>query len=86
MQIHTLLETPALSVMDYRCSAAPGDKPYAESFSSYSISYVRKGSFGYSSRGRRHDLVPGSLPQSASRGDSDVSLEELGLTLVRRFV
>jgi AraC family transcriptional regulator len=48
-------------VMDYRCSAAPGDKPYTELFSSYSISYVRKGSFGFCSRGRQHDLVPGSL-------------------------
>jgi len=145
MQINTLLETPALAVMDYRCRAAPGDKPYVELFSSYSISYVRKGSFGYCSRGRRHELVPGSLllgyagdeyccshdhhrggdeclsfhfapevvasvgddaklwrlgcipplpklmvlgelAQAASRGDSDISLEELGLTLVRRFV
>jgi AraC-like DNA-binding protein len=105
MQINTLLETPALSVMDYRCGAAPGDKPYAELFSSYSISYVRKGSFGFCSRGRQHDLgddaklwrlgcipplpqlmVLGEAAQSAARGDSGASLEELGLTLVRRFV
>ena len=61
MQINTLFETPTLSVMDYRCSAAPGDKPYVELFAAHSISYVRKGSFGYCSRGRKHELVPGSL-------------------------
>jgi AraC family transcriptional regulator len=145
MQINALFETPTLSVMDYRCSAAPGDKPYVELFSSHSISYVRKGSFGYCSRGSKHDLVPGSLlvghagdeyscthyhhgggdeclsfqftpevvesvgddskiwrlgcipplpklmvlgelAQSASQGNSDVSLEEVGLTLARRCV
>jgi AraC family transcriptional regulator len=46
MQINTLFETPTLSVMDYHCRAAPGDKPYVELFSSHSISYVRKGSCG----------------------------------------
>jgi hypothetical protein len=61
VQINTLFETPTLSVMDYRCSAAPGDKPYVELFAAHSISYVRKGSFGYCSRGRKHELVPGSL-------------------------
>jgi AraC-like DNA-binding protein len=145
MQTNTLCETPALSVLDYRCSAAPGDKPLVELFSSDSISYVRKGSFGFCSRGRRHELVPGSLlvghsgddyscthdhhcggdeclsfqytpevveavggsfkiwrlgaipplpklmvlgelAQSASQGDSDVSVEEVGLTLARRVV
>ena len=143
MQINTLFETPVLSVMDYRCSAAPGDKPYVELFAAHSISYVRKGSFGYCSRGRKHELVPGSLlvghggdeyscshdhhgggdeclsfqftpevveavgddskiwrlgcipplpklmvlgelAQSAFQGDSDVSIEEVGLTLARR--
>ena len=61
MQINTLFETPILSVLDYRCSAAPGDQPFTELFSSHSISYVRKGSFGYCSGGRQHELVPGSL-------------------------
>jgi AraC family transcriptional regulator len=145
MQINTLFETPALSLLDYRCTAAPGDKPYVELFSAHSISYVRKGSFGFCSRARQHELIPGSLlmghagdeyscthdhhcggdeclsfqftpgiveavgdqssiwrlggippmpklmvlgelAQSASRGDSDVSVEEVGLTLARRVV
>ena len=46
---------------DYRCSAAPGDRPYIELFSAHSIAYVRKGSFGCCSRGRSYELVPGSL-------------------------
>jgi hypothetical protein len=41
VRINTLFETPTLSVMDYRCSAAPGDKPYVELFAAHSISYVR---------------------------------------------
>ncbi len=61
MQINTLFQSGALSVMDYRCSAVPGDKPYIESFSTHSIAYVRKGSFGCCSRGRDYELVPGSL-------------------------
>jgi AraC family transcriptional regulator len=61
MQIKTLLRTAGLSVMDYRCTAAPGDKPPRESFVAHSISYVRRGSFGCSSRGRHHELIPGSL-------------------------
>jgi AraC family transcriptional regulator len=61
MQIATLFQSEALSVMDYRCSAAPGDKSFMELFSVHSISYVRKGSFGCRLRGRSCELVPGSL-------------------------
>ncbi len=61
MQINTVFQSGALSVTDYRCSAAPGDRPYIELFSAHSIAYVRKGSFGCCSRGRSYELVPGSL-------------------------
>jgi AraC-like DNA-binding protein len=61
MQINTLFQSAALSVTDYRCSAVPGDRPYIELFSTHTIAYVRKGSFGCCSRGRNHELVPGSL-------------------------
>jgi AraC-like DNA-binding protein len=57
----TLLERPALSVVDYRCSARPGDRPFAEDHRGYSISYVSSGSFGYRSRGRAHELVAGAV-------------------------
>jgi AraC-like DNA-binding protein len=57
----TLLARPSITVSDFRCSAAPGDKPFVEQHGAHSISYVRKGSFGYHSRGCSHELVTGSL-------------------------
>jgi AraC-like DNA-binding protein len=56
-----LLRRGSISVSDFRCSAAPGDKPFAEQFGCHSISYVRKGSFGCHSRGRFFELVAGSV-------------------------
>jgi AraC-like DNA-binding protein len=50
-----------VTVSDFRCSAVPGDKPYWEQHGCHSISFVRKGSFGYHSRGRSYDLVAGSF-------------------------
>ncbi len=57
----TLLARPSITVSDFRCSAAPGDRPFVEQHGSHSISYVRKGSFGYHSRGHSHELVAGSF-------------------------
>jgi AraC-like DNA-binding protein len=57
----TLLARSSITVSDFRCSAAPGDTPFVEQHGSHSISYVRKGSFGYHSRGRSHELVAGSF-------------------------
>jgi AraC-like DNA-binding protein len=57
----TLFNGNLLSVIDYRCTAGPNDKPYAELHRSYSISYVRCGSFGYRVRGESFDLIAGSL-------------------------
>jgi len=56
-----LFESRALTVVDYRCSRGPHDRPFAESHRAYSIAYVRKGSFGCVTRGKAHDLVAGSL-------------------------
>jgi AraC-like DNA-binding protein len=61
MSSTTLLQHPSITVADFRCSAAPGDRPFAEQHGCHSISYVRKGSFGYHSRGRSHELVVGSF-------------------------
>jgi AraC-like DNA-binding protein len=61
MSSTTLLQRPSITVSDFRCSAVPGDKPFAEQHRCHSISYVRKGSFGYRSRGMEHDLVAGSV-------------------------
>lgn len=56
-----LLQRDLISVSDYRCHAGPDETPFVEHHRCHSLSYVRKGSFGYRSRGRSHDLVPGSI-------------------------
>src|ERR1700722_13327179 len=61
MQVSILCRTPSITVLDYRCSAAPGDKSSVEAFPAHCVSYVRKGSFGCRSRGQDHELVPGCL-------------------------
>ena len=61
MAAMTLLQRDAMSVVDYRCSAAPGDRPFVEVHPAFSVSYVRKGSFGCRSRGRSFELVAGSI-------------------------
>ncbi|WP_439518988.1 helix-turn-helix transcriptional regulator [Hydrogenophaga sp.] len=48
-------------VMDFRCSAGPAEKPFTEVHQGYSVSYVRKGSFGYRTRGETYELVTGSV-------------------------
>jgi AraC-like DNA-binding protein len=57
----TLLQRPTMTVSDFRCTAEPGEKPFTELHRCHSISFVRKGSFGYRCRGRAHELVAGSL-------------------------
>jgi AraC family transcriptional regulator len=52
---------PKLAVYEYRCSAGPDDVPFDEVHGEYSLSYVQRGSFGYRSRGKVHELVAGSL-------------------------
>jgi AraC-like DNA-binding protein len=56
-----LKESPALTVRDFRCDLGPGDHSFTEIHEGFSIAYVRSGSFGYLSRGRRHELVAGSV-------------------------
>ncbi|MBL8834658.1 MAG: helix-turn-helix transcriptional regulator [Alphaproteobacteria bacterium] len=60
MSATTIVQRDALCVTDYRCSAGPGDAPFVECHDGHSMSFVRKGSFGYRSRGRLHDLVAGA--------------------------
>src|SRR4051794_4381386 len=61
MTATTVLQTGAISVYDYRCSAGPHSKPFVERHGAHSIAYVRKGSFGCSKRGKSFELVAGSL-------------------------
>jgi AraC-like DNA-binding protein len=56
-----LLQSKFIAVSDFRCEAGPDDTPFAEQHRCHSISFVRKGSFGCSSRGRTFDLVAGSV-------------------------
>jgi len=57
----TLLHSGSLSVIDYQCTAGPADKPATEVHGGFSLSYVRRGSFGYRCRGKSFELVPGSV-------------------------
>ena len=50
-----------MSVIDYRCTTGPAEKPFIEVHDSFSLSYVRKGSFGYRTRGQSFELVAGSV-------------------------
>jgi AraC-like DNA-binding protein len=61
MAASTILEGASIAVSEYRCSAGPGDTPFLEHHDAFSLSYVRKGSFGYHTRGESFELVAGSL-------------------------
>lgn len=61
MTAATLLRRKSIAVTDYRCDIRQGDKPFVELHHGYSVSYVRKGSFGYRSRGQSFELVAGSI-------------------------
>ena len=57
----TLFRSGSLSVIDYRCSAGPADEAFVERHTEFSVSYVRKGGFGYRARGKAFELVAGSI-------------------------
>ncbi|MBC8007076.1 MAG: AraC family transcriptional regulator, partial [Prolixibacteraceae bacterium] len=57
----TQLRSGPVSVVDYRCTAGPAEKPFTEVHRTHSVSYVRRGTFGYRTRGRTFDLVAGSV-------------------------
>ena len=57
----TLQRGESVRVDDFRCDVGRADRPYTELHHTHSISYVRKGSFGYRARGRAYELVAGSV-------------------------
>jgi AraC family transcriptional regulator len=59
--VTTGLQGGDVSVLDYRCTAGPADRPFVEVHADFSISYVRTGSFGYRVGGASFELVPGSV-------------------------
>jgi AraC family transcriptional regulator len=48
-------------VLDYKCEAERGEAPFVEAHRSYSLSYVRKGSFGCKTVAGSFELVAGSI-------------------------
>ena len=61
MPATTILRRGPVVVTDYRCSLGPGDRPFVEQHAAFSVSYVRKGSFGCRIHGKSFELVTGSL-------------------------
>ena len=62
MPITQLLESASgLRVLNYRCDAGPADTPFTEVFEGFSLSYLARGSFGCTTRGRHFELVAGSF-------------------------
>lgn len=57
----TELLSGAVRVVDYRCSAGPVERPFTEQHEGHSVSYVRKGTFGYKALGESYELVAGSV-------------------------
>jgi AraC-like DNA-binding protein len=71
MTATTILQRATISVIDYRCDAHVNDAPVVELHDGFSVSYVRKGSFGYRARGAAFELVAGSV-LVGHRGDEYV--------------
>ena len=56
-----LFQSSSLRVVDRRCTVSAVDAPFVERHADYSLSYVRRGTFGYRSRGAAFELVAGSI-------------------------
>ncbi|HEY3594798.1 MAG TPA: AraC family ligand binding domain-containing protein, partial [Polyangiaceae bacterium] len=61
MLTSSVIRRGPISVIDNRCHVVRGETPFVECHEAFSISYVRKGTFGYRTRGRSFELVTGSV-------------------------
>jgi AraC family transcriptional regulator len=61
MSATRISQSRSLNIFDYRCDIGVGARPFVERHGRASISFVRKGSFGYRTRGRHFELVAGSV-------------------------
>ncbi len=61
MQATELFRSDTVMVFDCRCDAGPRDAPFPELHRRHSLSYVRRGSFGYRVRGASFELVCGAV-------------------------
>lgn len=59
--VNTLWQGASGTVREFICNAGPVDRPFVEHHQGHTVSYVRKGSFGYRTRGRDFELVAGSV-------------------------
>jgi AraC-like DNA-binding protein len=50
-----------VSAVDFRCEEGPPQPGYVEVHEAFSVSYVRRGGFGYQVRGRSFEMVTGAL-------------------------
>jgi AraC family transcriptional regulator len=57
----TPLRKGSIAVLDYRCTAQRAEPSREEVHDAFSVSYVRRGTFGYRSGDRAYELVPGSV-------------------------
>ena len=61
MRVTDLHSSASLSVLDYRCEATPDEHSFDERHGRFSLSFVRRGSFGYRALGAHYELVAGSV-------------------------
>ena len=57
----TELQAGPVRVVDYRCGTGPAERPFTEVHRGHSVSYVRKGTFGYRVGRDAYELVAGSV-------------------------
>jgi len=57
----TVLHPGSIAAIDYRCTHDGTTTPVVERHGAFSLSYVRRGTFGYRAGGKAFELVAGSL-------------------------
>jgi hypothetical protein len=61
MELREIAKTRTVSVREFRCTAGPEARPFAEMHGESGLAYVARGSFGYRYRGRAHEMVAGGV-------------------------
>jgi AraC family transcriptional regulator len=61
MAATVLHRSPSVSVVEYRCTMGPHERPFVEQHTQHSLSFVRRGSFGCIACGGTHELVAGGV-------------------------
>ena len=75
MALRTLFRGASVHVAEWICPYGPADRPFAEVYDAWRISYVRRGSFGCRAHGREFEFVAGSLKVGCP-GDEYVAMHE----------